>query len=359
MLLSSSISGFNSRNETHTGTSKGLELSFLDQYGNVIQVENLLTSIELWIPRTPTDEEDRYQTVNTTNITVSADLQIFPNSMNISSTNASLHIQIVPEVFDVAYLVLLKRGSTPFIGRNKSSYDYWKVLCPGSSDIYWVNDNITGTNDTFYSIFRNMSWVNGYKGMIGYGIRELTASEQSSYCGVSNASFIPDTPPVYPDSLNSTRFRRSFRIKTYTSGCYYYNTNTGKWSNIGMEIFADTNLFMTHCLTNHLTQFAGGLVVVPSKIDFTYFVENASPAKNPTIYSVVLVAICVYLIFLAWAYRADVLDDRRLGVNVLPDNMFGDIYSYEVVVFTGNRHEAATDSKVITSILFYFSFLKL
>lgn len=338
------VSGFNGKNETYIGTSLGLELSFLDQYGKEIPIKNLITPIEIWVPRKSSAEEDKYQYVNTSNVTVNHTLQIFPNSMNVSSTNASVHIQIMPQDFaSVAYLVLVKFGSTPFIARNRSSYDYWKVLCPGSSDIYSVNDTLTGTNDTYYLVFMNMSQVNGFKGMVGYGIRELSSSEKATYCNVAS---MPSKPPVFPSSLNYTTFAQDFWVKTYTSGCYYYNSSTGKWSNQGMEIFPDTTLFKTHCMTRHLTQFAGGLVVVPSQIDFTYFIQDASPAKNPTVYSVVLVLVAIYAICWAWAYRADVRDDRRLGVNILTDNMFGDIYTYELIVFTGNRNEAETDSKV-------------
>lgn len=113
-----------------------------------------------------------------------------------------------------------------------------------------------------------------------------------------------------------------------------------------MEIYSDTNIFTSHCKTTHLTQFAGGLVVVPSQIDFAYFAQNASPGKNPTIYAVVLTLACIYVIFLAWALLFDVKDSKRLAVNILPDNMFGDVYSYEIIVFTGSRKDAATDSKV-------------
>lgn len=143
-------------------------------------------------------------------------------------------------------------------------------------------------------------------------------------------------------------FTSDFSVKTYTSGCYFYNPNTGKWTNEGVDIKIDTNLFNTSCQTNHLTQFAGGLVILPNKINFSYVVANASPLQNPIIYSVVIACLFFYVFFLAWAIWKDRQDEKRLEIIILDDNLFGDNYFYEISVFTGIRKEAATDSKVIS-----------
>jgi hypothetical protein len=37
---------------------------------------------------------------------------------------------------------------------------------------------ITLNNDSYYLFFLNMSQVNGFKGFVGYGIRELNESEK-------------------------------------------------------------------------------------------------------------------------------------------------------------------------------------
>lgn len=352
--MPTAISGFNGRNETFIGNSYGLDLSFLDEAGAVIPVQNLYIPIELWIPRSTTLSQDAYQYVNTTNLTVSSSFQIMPNAMNISSTNASLHIQLSPQDFTLAYLILVKFGSTPYLNSTASSYDFWKVFCPNSSDFYSIIDNITGTLDQYYLFFLDMNAVNGYKGFVGYGVRELSSFEKATYCAnssSSNSSSIPSSPPLFPPGQNVSYFSNDFSLKTYTSGCYYYSTNTGKWDNMGMEIYADTTIFMTHCNTNHLTQFAGGLIALPSQLNFVYFAQNASPAKNPSIYIVVLSTLAIYIICLAWAYRADILEEKRLGINILADNLFGDVYSYEVTIFTGSRKDAGTESKVIFSSL--------
>jgi len=66
-----------------------------------------------------------------------------------------------------------------------------------------------------------------------------------------------------PLTENKTNFTTDFKIRTYSSGCYYFDTDSGKWKSDGMEILEDTNLKQTHCFSNHLTSFAGGLVVMP------------------------------------------------------------------------------------------------
>ena len=120
-----------------------------------------------------------------------------------------------------------------------------------------------------------MREMNGFKGFVGYGIRELSFGEIDIYCQNISIAF----PPID----TQVNFTSDFLIRAYSSGCYYYDTNTGKWNSDGIEIYEDTDLQQTHCLTNHLTSFAGGLVLLPSSINFQYVFENASFTKNPLI----------------------------------------------------------------------------
>lgn len=175
----------------------------------------------------------------------------------------------------------------------------------------------------------------------------MTDQELADFCFSPNTSASrPSTPPLLPKGFNSSLFTSNFWLKSYTSGCYFYEDPTGKWKTEGTEIFSDTTLFYTHCRTNHLTQFAGGLYIVPNKINFAFVIDNASPVKNPLIYSTVLVVTFVYAAFWAWAYIRDRQEAKRKQVIILNDNLLGNIYCYEIVVFTGSRKEAGTDSKV-------------
>ena len=135
-------------------------------------------------------------------------------------------------------------------------------------------------------------------------------------------------------------------MRAYTSGCYYYDVNTGKWQSDGMEIYEDSDLTKTHCSSNHLTAFAGGLVVLPQTINFQHVFANASFTKNPFIYLTVIVVTCVYILFALWAKFMDIKDRKRSNIVFLKDNHPLDDYFYELIVFTGNRSESGTRSKV-------------
>jgi hypothetical protein len=107
-----------------------------------------------------------------------------------------------------------------------------------------------------------------------------------------------------------------------------------------------TNTQQTHCTSKHLTSFAGGLVVMPNKINFQYVFANASFAKNYTIYLIMIAFFILYLIFALWSILMDNLDFGKLNIIPLKDNNPSDNYFYELMVFTGDLKESGTHSIV-------------
>jgi polycystin 1L2 len=202
-----------------------------------------------------------------------------------------------------------------------------------------ILNNISGN---YYLFFQNMSKINGFKGFVGYSIRELDANEAYLYCS-QNKSNLNVKFPLIQTRLN---FTSDFFIRSYTSGCYYYDTQTGKWSSNGMEIYEDTNLEQTHCLSYHLTSFAAGLDLSSSIINFQYSFTNASFSRNMIIYITVILFICLYVLFAISARYKDTRDLKKLNIIPLKDNDSCDNYFYEIMVFTGNRNESETNSKV-------------
>ena len=184
-----------------------------------------------------------------------------------------------------------------------------------------------------------MSKVNGFNGFVGYSIRELSMDELNIYC--LNKSYLLNSPP-----LSITNFTSDFMVRAYSSGCYYYDLNTGKWSSNGIDVYEDTNLTQTHCSSNHLTSFAGGLVLLPSEINFQYAFSNPSPISNPFIYSTIILIGCFYILFAMWARWMDLKDLKKMNLTFMNDNYPSDSYLYELIVFTGDKDEAGTDSKV-------------
>ena len=198
-------------------------------------------------------------------------------------------------------------------------------------------------NDSYYLFFQNMTQVNGFKGFVGFMLRELSENETNLYCSCFNETIKSAIPPPTQSRLN---FTSDFMLRSYTSGCYYYNTETGKWSSNGMDVYEDTNLEQTHCTSSHLTAFAGGLVLASTNINFEYPISNASITFNPIIYATVIFFVLLYIFFAIWSRVMDKRDEKKMRVYPMKDNYPNDAYFYEVIVFTGNRSLSGTKSKV-------------
>ena len=196
--------------------------------------------------------------------------------------------------------------------------------------------------ESYYSFYQNVSQVNGFKGMVGYSIRELNTNEFRFYC----SSSVSLNSRTYPTSQNQSNFTNDFMVRSYSSGCYYFDSSTGKWSSDGMDIYGDTNLKQTRCKSNHLTSFAGGLVLLPSIINFQYVFANASIDLNLTIYITIMLFFFMYIFFAIISIILDKMDKTKFKIIQLKDNNPVDNYFYEIIVFTGNRSEAGTQSKV-------------
>jgi hypothetical protein len=202
-----------------------------------------------------------------------------------------------------------------------------------------------------YQYAVNMEKSYGKTGFVGFGIRQLSTEEVYEYC-VKNSqklnfdeNSIKLTEPIKHKDY-TVKFSSNFYIRTFSAGCYYLRLVDGQWSSEGLEIYPDTDLTTAHCETDHLTEFAAGLLVLPSDVNFALVFEDPSFTKNPIIYSVLIVTIFVYVVFAICARIWDKIDLKKVGVTPLRDNKEEDKYFYEVVVFTGNRMNSGTKSNV-------------
>ncbi|CAF1480222.1 unnamed protein product, partial [Adineta steineri] len=114
----------------------------------------------------------------------------------------------------------------------------------------------------------------------------------------------------------------------------------------GLIVGSLTNLYETECLSTHLTTFAGGFIVLPAPINWSYVFANADFMKNKTVYLTVIITSIIYIVLLIYARFKDKKDFEKLGVTPLADNNKSDHYYYQILVFTGQRTNAGTDSKV-------------
>jgi hypothetical protein len=176
----------------------------------------------------------------------------------------------------------------------------------------------------------NTTEVNGFTGLLGFGIREMDDNEFTFYC--ENMTNVITRVPLNENFVN---FTHGAGYRAFTSGCYYYDSSTGYWTSNGVQVADGTSLSVTVCQSNHLTEFAGGFVVLPNAIDFNYVFAHASFATNPTLYAC-LIAISVAFVLLGLLSRyLDARDDEKLNLNLLPDNEPSQTYCYEIIVFTG------------------------
>ncbi|CAF4455263.1 unnamed protein product, partial [Adineta steineri] len=105
-----------------------------------------------------------------------------------------------------------------------------------------------------------------------------------------------------------------------------------------------TNHNQTQCFSTHLTSFAGGFVVLPEPVNWSYVFAHADFNRNKTIYLTVICVSLMYIILTIYARYKDKKDLEKLGVTPLPDNHQSDEYVYEIIVFTGQRKDAGTNS---------------
>lgn len=334
--------GHNGNNETKIGSSSTISLSLLDAFGNEIPIKNSKQKIDVYVPRDPNAQKPTLNFVNVTE-NFKPGRQFLPTGFNITAKNSSVTIEIMPTNFSLGYLLIFKIGNIPRLNSTFQDLDNWKLFCPSDLQIS------TNYNMSCYKFF--IKSAGDYMGLAGFSVRQLSDSELSTYCSTPGSK--PTNPPA-PTATNTTgnstnvtnSFTADYSFLSFTSGCYYLDVPTGRWISDGVEVLDDTNAYYTHCATSHLTTFAGGWVVLPAKINFDYVFANASIEKNPTIYATIITLSCLYILFGIWGRYMDRQDLKKIGVAPLPDNASGDNYFYEIIVFTGSRMDAGTDSKV-------------
>lgn len=194
-----------------------------------------------------------------------------------------------------------------------------------------------------------------YQAKIGFGYRQLSASEANGYC---NRTIKPSVTKlnvtVLADPMHEMVFENVTYLRIVLSGCYYLDKSTFQWRPNGVEVIeTGTNTTHTHCRSNHLTEFAGGFIVLPDPISFDYAFANASFDRNPIIYATVITIVLLYIVGAIFCHYFDKLDLKKTGICVFSDQnglVGGDdlasLYFYELIVLTGTRRDAATDSNV-------------
>ena len=381
-MMSMALSGNNGDNETNIQSSRSISFGLYDSKSDEIKVNNLTSSksIYFWISKDSSVQIESYKYIDVLNLTINKTINNYNNNSNLNSStggisqnkyklqngflingfklsslksNVSIHIQIKPSTMNKSssYLSLLKYGDNPLFA--SGYYDTINILCP--QDLIIPNNN---SEDGYYLIFENMSRVSSFnKSYIGISLIELNSSRINSCQNKTKYLMDLSSSSSALTISNTNEFTQNFWMRIFTAGCYYLDTQTSMWSSYGMEILSDTNLTHTHCQSNHLTTFAGGFLVLPPAIDFSYVWANASFLQNPVIYSTVIALICLYILLGIWSRWMDNKDDQKQGFTVIftENSEFcmdestikgAKYYAYEMIVYTGSRPNSGTKSNV-------------
>ncbi|CAF1640812.1 unnamed protein product, partial [Adineta ricciae] len=313
-------------NFSNTNLSNTVSLTILDENGNDISLKvNETNEIRIIIPRDTNFVLSSMNLQNVTSMNSTKSKSPFNfHYVNIkSSLSISLHFEIQPINATPAYLFIYKFDQTPQLNSSIYSLDGWTLFCPSNLTI-----------DHIYKYFLDNQQTSSHQSFI-FGLRELNSTEMNISC--SN-----NTLPITDEQF---QFTTNYQLRIYTSGCYYLDENNN-WKSDGVRVGSLTNHNETECYSTHLTSFAGGFLVLPNPINWNYVFANASFSKNPTIYLTIIITSLFYIILMIYSRYKDKKDIEKLGVTPLIDNEKSDEYYYEILVFTGQRRNAGTESKV-------------
>ena len=113
-----------------------------------------------------------------------------------------------------------------------------------------------------------------------------------------NDTHIADGEIISKDTILA--FGDSYRLRTWTSGCYFYDEATKAWIASGMQI-RKTMYEATYCRSDHLTAFGTGFFIVPNEMDFEYIYATQGFEDNLTVYFTLIITLIFYILFSIWA----------------------------------------------------------
>ncbi|XP_022101807.1 uncharacterized protein LOC110985237 [Acanthaster planci] len=148
------------------------------------------------------------------------------------------------------------------------------------------------------------------------------------------------------DGTPKENFTLNYSLRILQAQCSFYQIKTNQWNTDGVQVILDEKTNLPICQTSHLTPFTTTWIVKPVPLDFDLAFTDFNPGDHVTIIITCCVVYTLFLFIFIWARRKDKKDVMMLGVTPLPDNNPSHSYLYEMVVVTGKRLNAGTESKV-------------
>jgi polycystin 1L2 len=76
-----------------------------------------------------------------------------------------------------------------------------------------------------------------------------------------------------------------------------------------------TNIKETQCFSTHLTSFAGGFMILPAPVNWSYVFANADFSQNQIIYLTISYVSIIYLILIIYARFKDKKDIEKVKIS--------------------------------------------
>ena len=199
-----------------TNLSTSLSLTVADEGGRDLIVHS--TGIELIIPR---DINLVLPPLTLQNVSsIKADRtnsrQFNLHFINITQPNlnisVSVHFQLRSLDSRLGYLVIYRFDDIPRFNSSINQTDGWSLLCP--------------SNEGLLTVFIDNRRTSKHQSMI-FGVRELSSVELVNHC--LNGSL---TAPITDRPFN---FSANYELRTFTSGCFYSDSNH-QWQSNGLMV---------------------------------------------------------------------------------------------------------------------------
>ncbi|KAK4476287.1 hypothetical protein MN116_001490, partial [Schistosoma mekongi] len=275
--------------------------------------------------------------------------QIVPNDVAVVFQLFPENIHECPQ-----YLLFLRLIDPPVISLASGGYDMWATLPEDTSQCVNMTTNPNDPNYRYTFMLDNRQLMNlrsaqqyrervellqkSVAETIYIGFRQLNQYEINEY----KKKYPPSIPYLYRDQINNTALSRWF-----LTSCLSGKLDSSKqWSTNKCRVGPMTTVQQTQCICDELSTITSGWFELPNTIDFNYIFANMDFSKNPTLYATEISVGILFLLIYIWARREDIKDIDRLSVTQLAENNPDHEYLYEIIVSTGHRRCAGTDSKV-------------
>ena len=234
----------------NTNVSRSISFSLLDRDGNeVVVATNSSQPIEIIIPRDENLPVPPMKLQNVTSLSLLPHAQTFNlHFANLSTftSSFSIHLQLRPLNSNLSYMLIYAFDRSPRLNSSINDVDGWTILCPSDLQSYFLDNQQT----------------TGHQSVI-FGIRQLDATEINYLC-MNQAIQSPAPPPPRVD--HAFRFTENYKLRLYTSGCFYLDADH-RWRSDGL---------MVKCLFSSLSHLIRSLAgrTVDQSVSYAMFIDS-------------------------------------------------------------------------------------